>query len=129
MIRHGLPVQEEFFSEKYDIAQRIAKLIPEIQKKGYVSAAVICKNESEAKEAGNLLRSLGLSTTSEEKEITEFSRAVSVLPVAMVKGLEFDVVVLWDPDIERCLESQKRAKLLYVAATRTLHELYVLRCR
>lgn len=129
VIRHGLPVQEEFFSEKYDIAQRIAKLIPEIQKKGYVSAAVICKNESEAKEAGNLLRSLGLSTTSEEKEITEFSRAVSVLPVAMVKGLEFDVVVLWDPDIERCLESQKRAKLLYVAATRTLHELYVLRCR
>lgn len=50
-----------------------------------------------------------------------------MLPVAQTKGLEFDVIILWNPPKIEKLESPKTAKLLYVAATRALHELHILR--
>lgn len=50
-----------------------------------------------------------------------------VLPVRLVKGLEFDVVILWNPPMPDELAGRKEAKLLYVAATRALHELHILR--
>lgn len=50
------------------------------------------------------------------------------LPIRMVKGLEFDTVILWNPDVKTALSRPDEAKLLYVAATRALHELHVLSC-
>lgn len=49
-----------------------------------------------------------------------------VLPVRMTKGLEFDAVILWKPDEEHYANEPGDAKLLYVAVTRALHELYLL---
>ena len=56
-----------------------------------------------------------------------------LLPLALeeVKGLEFDVVLLMEPTEENYPSEEgdisiKNAKLLYVAATRALHELHVL---
>lgn len=49
-----------------------------------------------------------------------------VLPVAYTKGLEFDAVLLLDPTEEKYPENDGQVKLLYVAATRALHELAVL---
>ena len=51
---------------------------------------------------------------------------VMVLPVAYTKGLEFDAVLLLDPTEEKYPENDGQVKLLYVAATRALHELAVL---
>ena len=48
-----------------------------------------------------------------------------VLPVALTKGLEFDTVILWKSDTEHYGENAREAKLLYVAITRALHELYL----
>ena len=49
-----------------------------------------------------------------------------VLPVVYTKGLEFDAVLIFDPDKEEYPVDDGHAKLLYVAATRALHELCVL---
>ncbi|NLC19582.1 MAG: ATP-binding domain-containing protein [Clostridiales bacterium] len=49
-----------------------------------------------------------------------------VLPIYMTKGLEFDAVILWNPDDESYPVNDADAKLLYVAVTRALHELYIL---
>lgn len=49
-----------------------------------------------------------------------------VLPVEYTKGLEFDAVVLYDPSAENYPAEDGYVKLLYVAATRALHELAVI---
>ncbi len=49
-----------------------------------------------------------------------------VLPVAYTKGLEFDAVLLFDPSERKYPSDDGNVKLLYVAATRALHELAVL---
>lgn len=48
-----------------------------------------------------------------------------VLPVAYTKGLEFDAVLLYDPSEKNYPLDNGHVKLLYVAATRALHELAV----
>ena len=48
-----------------------------------------------------------------------------VLPVAYTKGLEFDAVLLFDPSERKYPADDSHVKLLYVAATRALHELAV----
>lgn len=49
-----------------------------------------------------------------------------MLPVEYTKGLEFDTVLILDPTREEYPVEDGHAKLLYVAATRALHELHVL---
>ena len=49
-----------------------------------------------------------------------------VLPVEYTKGLEFDAVLILNPTREGYPSDDGHAKLLYVAATRALHELVVL---
>ena len=61
-----------------------------------------------------------------EKENGDFHNGVMVLPVTMTKGLEFDVVIIWKPDDMHFGENAREAKLLYVAITRALHELYLI---
>ena len=48
-----------------------------------------------------------------------------VLPVEYTKGLEFDAVLLYHPSEEHYPSEDAYVKLLYVAATRALHELAV----
>ena len=55
-----------------------------------------------------------------------FTKGVMVLPIYMTKGLEFDTVILWNPDEESYHVSDEDAKLLYVAITRALHELHII---
>lgn len=50
---------------------------------------------------------------------------VTVLPLALTKGLEFDAVILYNPNEECYADSDRDAKLLYVAVTRALHELHI----
>lgn len=56
-------------------------------------------------------------------ETAEFGSGIMVLPVEYTKGLEFDAVLLCDPSKERYPAQDECVKLLYVAATRALHEL------
>ena len=49
-----------------------------------------------------------------------------MLTVAESKGLEFDVVMLWKPELERIYEDYGYAKRMYVASTRALHELWII---
>jgi DNA helicase IV len=55
-------------------------------------------------------------------------RAVSVLTVRESKGLEFDVVVLFEPDT-MVAGSGRPGSDLYVAVTRTTQRLHILHSR
>lgn len=118
VIRHGKEV--EFYKTK-EPAQKTAALIEEIQKRGYDTTAVICRNEKEAEEVRQQLKTL-LGVEGEEEE---FRKGVMILPIQLTKGLEFDAVILWNPDEKAYKEKEGDAKLLYVAVTRALHELHI----
>ena len=102
-----------------------ANQIQEWQKNGYETIAVICRDETEAKEVSDLLQDTP-NLMSYTPERSQFGEGIMVLPVVYTKGLEFDAVLLWNPTKEQYPQDNGHIKLLYVAATRALHELTVL---
>lgn len=129
VIRHGMAVSEEEFWGVGETAERAGELFIEIKERGYQTIAVICRDDAEVEKVYSLLSGfIEAETAAEIKgEGQRFDKGIIVLPVRLTKGLEFDAVILWNPEKIDKLKSPKEAKLLYVATTRALHELYVLR--
>lgn len=125
VIRHGVPVSEKDFWSEVEMAEHTARVISEIREKGYQTTAIICKNEVEAGKTRLLLQEY---TPIADGCDDNFTAGTMILPIRMVKGLEFDTVILWNPDMKRGMEKPETAKLLYVATTRALHELYIFNC-
>ena len=55
-----------------------------------------------------------------------YQGGLSILPVYLSKGLEFDAVIVADADRNHYAEKNWDAKLMYVGCTRALHELWLL---
>ncbi len=122
VVRHGNPptfVQSEEFNPT-----QIREIYEAIRKNGHRSVALICKTSDEAAYFAEALLEDGL----EVELLTETSELgqskLLVLPSHLAKGLEFDAVIVAafsfpynDTSIDR--------KLLYVALTRAMHELYL----
>lgn len=126
VIRHGKEVEEGRFSSREEMAERAAKILQENLQDGYKTLAIICRDEEQAAEASQLLSKRGITLVDGAE--CGFAQGIMALPIRMVKGLEFDTVILWNPDVKTALSRPDEAKLLYVAATRALHELHVLSC-
>ena len=85
---------------------------------------MICRDQEEASWLSSCLKE-HLSLAESDLERAEFGEGIMVLPVEYTKGLEFDAVLLYDPSKEKYPWEDGYVKLLYVAATRALHELAV----
>ena len=125
MLRHGDPVAVEKVPDDRELFARAEAVCRDWQKNGFDTIAVICRNEAEAAHAAREL-SKRLPVAESDLEKAVFDKGVMVLPVEYTKGLEFDAVLLLDPDREQYPADDGHAKLLYVAATRALHRLCVL---
>ena len=147
VIRHG---REAAVIEERDtdaLTRQAAMLIKELLERGFSTIAVIGRDEEECKQVlDGVCSSLQVvreasarvsRQASEQKEvaiheITEQTEEVNsltgvlVLPIQMIKGLEFDAVLLWNPSEQHYPAGDANVKLLYVAVTRALHELYLL---
>lgn len=125
IIRHGKDVTMAQLSDDKELYRYTAEQVKHWQKEGLETIAIVCRDE---KEAEKIKKKLGkkLSVTDDDLENTEFGSGVMILPVAYTKGLEFDAVLLFDPSREKYPSDDAHVKLLYVAATRALHELAVL---
>lgn len=125
IIRHGKEVELLKVATKRELYEEAAKRCREWQKKGLNTIAVICRSPERA---GVVAKQLGrlIPVCESDPEKAVFSDGVMVLPVVYTKGLEFDAVLILDPDREEYPVDDGHAKLLYVAATRALHELSVL---
>ncbi len=122
VIRHGIPVQEQEFWSEIEAAEYVTEVITGLKEKSYSTAAIICMTAEATKRAMNLFKDY---IPLQDESMNNFTHGTYVLPVNMVKGLEFDAVILWNPDLKHSLDKPDTAKLLYVAATRALHELHV----
>lgn len=123
--RHGNPV---CITECKDTAAIIAEAIETIrrwQTTGRETIGVICRDDAEA---DNVKKRIGaeLALADTNPETAEFTAGIMVLPIKYTKGLEFDAVLIYNPTSDCYPPEDAYVKLLYVAATRALHELTVL---
>ncbi len=125
IIRHGKPVEVREERDRKTLLRSAARVCRGWQETGLDTIAVVCRNQKEAARAAQELSEY-LEVMESDPEKTVFGSGVMVLPVNLTKGLEFDAVLVLDPDRKDYPVDDGHAKLLYVAATRALHELCVL---
>lgn len=124
--RHGpAPV----LSQQSDLTQlggTLADTVRQCLGEGFITIAVICKTTRQCGKMAEALRRHGLPDlillTSPDGN---YHSGVVILPVYLAKGLEFDVAILPDAGAAAYTSSPDDARLLYVAATRPVHRLYV----
>lgn len=124
VIRHGEKVNVFEKVSLKEIAEDINHRILEMKTQGYKSMAIICKTLSECMELKGLLKknkNISLITGKEKN----YSGGIVIIPSYLVKGLEFDIVIIANASKESYLETDLDVKLLYVAMTRPLHKLYI----
>ena len=125
IIRHGdEPVVCEV-KDRRKLVGRAAEVCREWQRKGLETIAVICRDRASARKTAEELAEF-VDVLENDPEKATFGSGIMVLSVEYTKGLEFDAVLILDPTREEYPVDDGHAKLLYVAATRALHELCVL---
>ncbi len=110
-IRHGSEPKVVRSESMQHLYQLMATDITDYHKQGYNSICVICKTQQESK---NVQKSL--------EEYIDKDIQLLVIPAYMAKGLEFDAILVYNVS-KTNYSSLLDKKLLYIAATRALHEL------
>lgn len=90
----------------------------------YETIAVIGRTAEECGTIYSALRQHGLEASLVQSKQPAYGGGMSVVPVYLSKGLEFDAVLIADAGVEAY--GVQDAKLLYVGCTRALHKLAVL---
>ncbi|SHJ67631.1 HelD family protein [Propionispora hippei] len=99
---------------------------------GAASVAVITKREAEAialfepLSAAATEADLALPVYLLAGEETLYRGGISIVPVALAKGLEFDAVVVWNASATEYPPEPLTRRLLYVALSRAMHNLHIL---
>lgn len=105
------------------IDQAIIKDIAYYTEQGYESIAVICKTQDEAEKVHcRLKKSVQIALI--KPRGGEVIKGAMVIPSYIAKGLEFDVVIVYDVNKES-YSTEFDKKLLYIACTRALHRLVI----
>ena len=125
IVRHGQEVQVQECVDRTDLYVQTVAWIKKWQSEGYETIAIVCRDERETKEVWEQIHKYVDVQDGTQPE-AEFGNGIMVLPVAYTKGLEFDAVLLFGPTEEHYPTENTYVKLLYVAATRALHQLVVL---
>ncbi|TJY41758.1 helicase [Cohnella pontilimi] len=104
-------------------AARIAEHIATLQAEGFNSIAVITKTAAESSEAFDLLTAQGCpSLRLITKQTPTFEKGTLIIPAYLAKGVEFDVVLIYDAS-SRTYHRESERKLFYTACTRAMHRL------
>lgn len=102
----------------------VARMLEDIEsfrEQGYESIAIVCKTVAETATVYEHLKDrVELRKISSDEG--EIEKGIVVIPSYMAKGLEFDVVLIWDVSRERYHSDMDR-RMLYIACTRALHRL------
>jgi DNA helicase II / ATP-dependent DNA helicase PcrA len=122
VIRHGeTPVLHRFTTSAEEIAF-IGQTITTFQTSDYNSLGIIVKHQSASDQLVQLLSGKGFRVGQLTRDSLLFTRGVVVATPHLVKGLEFDQVL-----IPQCTKANYHSEvdrhLLYISATRAMHKL------
>lgn len=126
VFRSGARVRVGGFNDGRRLPGAIARQVARLREQNLASIAVIGRTEEQCAELHRALAELGLDPELITPEQSSYRGGLSVMPVYLTKGLEFDAVIIAGADAEAYRATLRDAKLLYVACTRALHELVVL---
>ncbi|WP_336772187.1 HelD family protein [Paenibacillus sp. MMO-58] len=105
--------------------KQIAQSIREWQAAGqFQTISVIGRTAEQCAELHDYLIGEGLEASLVQSKQPEYGGGLSVVPVYLSKGLEFDAVLIADAGAD--MYTQDDSKLLYVGCTRALHKLKLL---
>lgn len=107
--------------------EKVAEVIQELLPRA-TTIAVITKTEEGAQDVHAFLHSDGIQTHLVNSSQLEYLGGITVTSISLVKGMEFDAVLLLDVDEMNYPVTELNAKLLYVGCTRALHHLYLFHC-
>lgn len=105
------------------IDQSIIEDIANYTEQGYESLAILCKTQEDAEKVFSRLKK-SVQLTLIKPQGGEVIKGTLVMPTYMAKGLEFDVVIVYDVNKENYASDLDR-QLLYIACTRALHRLII----
>ena len=109
---------------KAQLAKKVKTLLNSYKQQGYNNVGIITKTSKNSRELFELLK----DDVEELKLITEndnYLNGVVVLDAFSSKGLEFDAVIIFNANATEYSNELER-QLLYVAATRALHQISLL---
>lgn len=87
--------------------------------------AIICKTLDECKIFQKMLHNLNISVNILNGNEKSYTGSVVIVPTYLVKGLEFDMVIIANGSRANFSVDELDIKLLYVAMTRSLHRLFI----
>ncbi|MDB3083971.1 helicase [Clostridioides difficile] len=122
--RHGDEPRVTGFKEKDYMNEKLIEDIKAYKHKNYKSIGIITKTAHEAKEVYEFLKENHINVEAIIKDDDEYVNGVLVIPSYLSKGLEFDIVVIYDASEER-YNSEDERLLLYTCCTRALHVLNI----
>ena len=118
--RHGPPpAVVRCASPEAELAQ-VAELITAFKSSGNHSLGIICKTQRQAEKAHQALQAPDVHLLTEES--TTFREGVIITTAHLAKGLEFDAVIVPFASA-RTYKTEVDKSMLYVACTRTMHQL------
>lgn len=125
VLRHGdKPVITSYTSDKGRI-QALVDMVAGWKERGYRSIAIVEKTRERCRDLHKALpKSLEARLVREGD--TQYRAGVMVIPASMVKGLEFDCVLVPQVNHETYPDDPWHTRLLYVLCTRPLHQLALL---
>lgn len=122
--RHGDEPRVTGFKEKDYMNEKLIEDIKAYKHKNYKSIGIITKTAHEAKEVYEFLKENHINVEAIIKDDDEYVNGVLVIPSYLSKGLEFDMVIIYDASEER-YNSEDERLLLYTCCTRALHVLNI----
>ncbi|WP_257349487.1 HelD family protein [Pseudalkalibacillus decolorationis] len=125
VFRSGKPVKEIQHIQK-DRFSTIVSTLNEIKASEVNSIAIVCRTACDCADLYDELKAAGVNASLITADQRNYKGGISVIPVYLTKGLEFDAVMMIDVDSENYRSNDDDAKLLYVGCTRALHQLCVL---
>lgn len=90
----------------------------------FATIAVLCRTAEASERMHEGLRERGIEADLLTADLQAYGGGLTVVPVYLSKGLEFDAVLI--PDADESAYGAADAKLLYVGCTRALHRLKLL---
>ncbi|MEK3764452.1 RNA polymerase recycling motor HelD [Solibacillus sp. FSL K6-4121] len=123
VVRHGK--KPEFITAKNFDDNIIKDVLAKIRENHHQSIALICKTTDEAVQLVKLLENSDISAQLLDENSAIDQQKLLVIPSHLAKGLEFDAVILTSFDTPY-YDNPLDRKLLYVALTRAMHELYLI---
>lgn len=118
---------EDVALEQVNAQNKFERAVDMLQQLGQHSntVALLTRTQDDADAYYNACLEAGLDAHLIEFAQSQYLGGMSVLPVYLAKGLEFDAVLIVDVDSQHYDDTALSAKLLYVGCTRALHRLRI----